>query len=448
VNLVHAVRRPLSDPDPDGKLDPQRESGQTFAILNPEPALLKVDPKSTAKLEITATWPERNDEVTTEVAGAPVQSVIIDRGDQALKDTLRHEFGDTRHRKITYTLTAAGRFRQFFHEDEDAEAFRARTTLRPVSIPSSARPAPPIVLSTLPTFRWEQEDMRMGGFVGPLIRRRRSGLRVELQRPWFQTGEGEMLAVIVGKDNEPPPQLRPFLTQVGRDPIWDTPDPNHWPTRQAFATAAGEPAELALEEAGGKVVAVPHDVWFHDGRWYADIALPNVAASSYCPFVQLAVARYQPDSINDHELSRVVHTEMVPLLPDRTLTVNMFFEGILDVTLAGLGPAGPHPNRVDVIVEQCVLPPGMLSSAVDLTALAAAPGGIPAWVRRASTSGNLGSGLTLQLPSTEAGPLRVRVREVELVGPDSEAPAAQMGTGAELTERTVFTDVFTSRFLE
>lgn len=46
----------------------------------------------------------------------------------------------------------------------------------------------------------------------------------------------------------------------------------------------------------------------------------------------------------------------------------------------------------------------------------------------------------IQLPA-EPGPFRLRVREVELVGSDAGAPAAQPGTAAELAERTVFTDV-------
>jgi hypothetical protein len=256
-----------------------------------------------------------------------------------------------------------------------------------------------------------------------------------------------MLAVVVGGDNQPPPDLQPFLTQTGRDPIWDTPNPDHWPTALAFTTAAGEPAEVALEEAGARVVAVPHEVWFHEGRWYADNALPNVAASSYCPFIQFAVARYQPNSLHSLELSRVVHTEMVPLLPDRTLTVDAFSEGFIQTTLQGLGPAGPRPNRVDVIVEQLVLPPGMQASDADLTALDPAPDGVPAWAPRFSTSGDLGSSIRVVMPSTEAGPFRVRVREVERIGPDGAVPAAQVGTEAELTERIVFTDVVTSDLL-
>jgi hypothetical protein len=445
VTLVHAVRRPLKEPA--GQLRPQREPGQTFAILDPEPDRLNLDPNSTAELQVTASWIEQDDEATREVAGAPVQTVFVRRGDQVLQDTLRHEFGDTRHRRVQYTLTAVSRSRRFFLEDEDPEAFLARTTLLPVSVPSSARPAPPVVLSARPTFQWE--TALLASFPPILVRERRAGLRLELQRPWFESGAGEMLAVLVGEGGDPPARLEPFLTQAGRDPIWDTPMPDHWLTPQSFSGAPGEQA--FLQEAEMRVTVLPHPVWFHDGRWFADLALPGLAAASYSPFVQLAVARYQPESLPGLELSRVAHTELVPVLPDRTLTAqkDAEFDNFLVVRLEGLGPAGPRPNRVDVIVEQLVLPAGMAAGVVDLSALEqAAPGEIPAWRRHDSASGDLGSDLGVTLPFPDAGPIRVRVREVERIGPEGGAPDAPAGTAAELAERTVFSDVFTTAMLE
>ena len=436
VRLVHAVRRPRSAPA--GTLAPRREPGQTFALLNPAPALLTIDAKSTAKLEITAAWTEYTDDTTSRVGAVPVQAVAIGLDDKVLAETLRHEFGDTRHRMVSYTLTAVSRFRQFFHAQEDAAAFLAPAPPLPAtSVLSSARPGPPIVLSTRPTFRWEQEPA-VGDNPGPLVRR--SGLRVELQRPWFQTGQGEQLAVIVGPTNQPDPLAQPFLTQVGRDPIWDTPSPDQWPTSQALATSAGAAAKLTLDPSGATGVAVPYDVWFQGDRWYADIALPGVAASSYCPFVQLTVARYQPDSLAGLELSSIVHTEMVPLLPDRTLSIARPALDTVEIRLEGLGPAGPQPNRVDLLVEQCVLPPGMVASAVELTALTPPDDETLAWVAIATATGNLGARLSAQLPAAPAGPLRVRVREVERIGPVGDA-AGELGTSAELTQRVVFTGV-------
>jgi hypothetical protein len=49
--------------------------------------------------------------------------------------------------------------------------------------------------------------------------------------------------------------------------------------------------------------------------WYADIEID--AGPSYLPFVRLALVRYQPTSLPDAHLSRVVLAEFVQLTPDR-----------------------------------------------------------------------------------------------------------------------------------
>ena len=83
----------------------------------------------------------------------------------------RHEFGDTKYRRIIYHSVATTRFREFFPRPLDgrrrrtSSASRRRTdaggTVKAAlvhHIPSSARPAAPEPLYVLPTFRWELED--------------------------------------------------------------------------------------------------------------------------------------------------------------------------------------------------------------------------------------------------------------------------------------------------
>jgi hypothetical protein len=200
-----------------------------------------------------------------------------------------------------------------------------------------------------------------------------------------------------------------------------------------------------LDEAGAQVVAVPHEVWFQEGRWHADIALPGLAAASYNPFVRLAVARYQSESLAGLQLSPVTLTDMVPLLPARTLTVKTQFTliGLLEATLEGLGPAGPLPNRVDVVVEHRPLPAGALDGPFELTALDGDQEELAGWTVTSSRSGRLGQAIQVELPPPGDGLVRIRVREVEQIGGQAAATA---GTPAELSERVVFTDVFTGRF--
>lgn len=411
VTLVHAVRRPLAKAE--GTFVPSRAEGQTFVTLSPDPLRLGVHTNSTAALQVSAAWDEVDDAgEASPVTGAPVATVAVARGDTELP-AVRHELGDTKHRRVTYTLTSISRFRHFFEGGSDAD-FQTVGTTAEVVVRSAARPIPPVVRSVVPAFTWQEERDDF-----TVVRRRLGGrVRVELARPWFTTGAGEALAVVIPVDDQPPEALWRFLSQVGRDPLWDTDLPARWPR------LPGD--RVRLDGTGPEVIAVPHAVWaFGDSR-YADVVLP--AGDSYCPLAQLAVARYQPDSLDGLELSTVVRTDWVPLLPDRTLTVEHVGSGAL-VTLDGrVAPRGPTLNRVEVIVEQQT---GSAGATTDLVALGD-PAGTPSWTEIQSEPGELGE--TIPVDVSEPGPLRIRVREVELLGVDALAET-------ELQDRVVFTDV-------
>jgi len=89
------------------------------------------------------------------------------------------------------------------------------------------------------------------------------------------------------------------------------------------------------------------------------------------------------------------------------------------------------------VLETCDAPGG-----ADLAALEPPAGGVPAWQAApgAVAHGRLGDELALALPAV-SGLLRVRVREVELIGAEAGAPAALTATTGELAERTAFFDV-------
>jgi hypothetical protein len=412
VTFTYAVRRPINDPA--GTFTVGCSEGETFAVLTPTLPCIGVDTNSTAKLEIEASWtePAGDDGTPTTFAAVPVQTVPVNRGDQALKE-IRHEFGDTRCRTVTYTATAVSRFRQFYAATEDDTAFLAKAVLAgPVVVPSSARPPPPIVLSTRPAFKWQQSLDPMPAF--KLVRKRLGGyLRLELGGPWYQTGDGEQLAVIAALDNNPAANLWPLVTQVGLDPVREPAGsgPIRFPTGAAFVEGADISRTVLDSESGQSVLAVPYQPWSLDGRWFADVALPTVAPSTFWPFVQLAVARYQPKSISSGlELSPIVRTEMVQLLPERTLTVRRTGNDVF-VSLDGPvpGPGSGFPS-FQVFLDQ--LPPGVPADAIDLTTADPTIDDAPAWTAASGTQGGaLGSReFHLVIPSG-SGAVRVRVDE-------------------------------------
>ena len=192
ISVRHAVRAPRGVPE--GHLEVLREEGQTFATLTPEgDVFVGIDAASTLAVDVAASWAPVDDSLDPAVTDRPVGRITVDRADPFLKD-LTHEFGDTKHRMVTYTLTAHSRFRDCFPSTDDEALFRTQGSIGPVVVDSSARPVVPVVRSVVPAFVWQEEVN------GDVIVRRRLGhrLRVELEAPWFTTGDGEQLAVLCG----------------------------------------------------------------------------------------------------------------------------------------------------------------------------------------------------------------------------------------------------------
>ena len=131
-----------------------------------------------------------------------------------------HDLGDTKHRCISYRAVASSRFQEYFTEP-GLDFTRTGDPIM-VNVPSSARPMPPDVLYVVPTFGWVRQestnlktDVRFG-----------NGLRVYLGRPWYSSGEGELLGVVLWPQSAPPPSDaqreagKEFITQWGLDPLW------------------------------------------------------------------------------------------------------------------------------------------------------------------------------------------------------------------------------------
>ena len=88
-----------------------------------------------------------------------------------------------------------------------------------VDIPSSQRPPAPDVRYLIPAFGWQR------GSSGTSKTSTRTGntLRVYLGRPWFQTGAGECLGVVVANPAPAgaafPQDLFPYVSGYGQDPV-------------------------------------------------------------------------------------------------------------------------------------------------------------------------------------------------------------------------------------
>ncbi|GAA4610326.1 hypothetical protein GCM10023195_42300 [Actinoallomurus liliacearum] len=209
-----------------------------------------------------------------------------------------------------------------------------------VNVRSSARPSVPDVAYLVPTFGWDKSDdtTRISST------RRGNGLRAYLRRPWYSSGDGEMLGVVLFEGGGGlPPNLRQYVTLRGQDPLFASSPAAVAPGMDEFALAVHPKAGYRLAESDllpeltATVAVAPHAVAYDTDRrmWYSDITVAQ--GKTYRPFIRLALARFQPNSLSGIELSPVVLAQFAQLSPDRTLSI--VFDAS-DATLAHLTVAG------------------------------------------------------------------------------------------------------------
>lgn len=362
--LVHATQAPVCLPRLLVLSIVSRGAGDVHATLA---ARIRLHGPSTGSFEVEADWSEWVDDIdkpgperidshgalgAVQLAenhddlfslGPAVDAQAVDpnrpraRGD-------RHEFGDTKFRLVRYALRATTRFREYLppslgdqrdavtrvgppadgprvqtgaDDDAGAPVLDMPGTGGATIVPASAPPDDPRPMYVVPTFRWTQT----AGNATLDITRLGNGLRVWLERPWFSSGDGELLGVVILGENRPFTDIGdamvPLVTQWGLDPLWDTALPKHRSSTGDFtARVAAEDVELQ-ERPGTMVRVVGHRVrWSTErGRWYCDIELDP--GRSYMPFVRLALVRYQPHAIAKAKVSKVVLTEFAQVLPRR-----------------------------------------------------------------------------------------------------------------------------------
>jgi hypothetical protein len=355
VELVHAVQKPLVKPSFEHLVANRSLADTTATIAYATP----VHAKSTAKLELHGRWVEPSD-VAGEGAprvlnqSGPAFEARLDRGDAPdgmFRTEGLHVFGDTRYRRVRYRLEAPTRFPEFMPSSirSDPERMRVVSDEAVALVPNAGVPPAPDVVEITPTFGWSRSTSgtTMSSF------RSGGGLRVWLRRPWFASGFGEMLAVVLAPSNAAAAQvtgpLAKHVTHWGADPIWRSgavmgASPpasafgNRWrggaiPASRSPAFVPSDERELpaaplALEglilpDAGSvRVDVAPHPVDYDPGRdqYFCDVLVRPGAA--YYPFVRLSLARYHPVSVFGAHLSPAVLGDFMQVAPDRLLTMS------------------------------------------------------------------------------------------------------------------------------
>ncbi len=370
--LVHAVQHPVA-PARFTQLDAVRtEIGQTTAEFSG--GVLELHVASTGRIDVLGRWTEFLDDPDDGWREEDRESVAADyavgeawTSGMAFPPTApgvrtSHEFGDTRHRRVKYLARATSSFREYLRENltipEVLRDTQAGDEVE-VSILNSARPSVPAVLYAVPTFDWPATPPPTG-WTNHTQTRGGGGLRVYLARPWYQSGEGELLGVVLETDQQLPEAV---CSRYGLDATWSGApaptavplEPHHFPNR-----VAAEKVTLA-EPVGLTGIAVGfRPEWDKQRkRWFCDIELDVEALPwNYWPFVRLAFVRFQPQSLPDAIISHVVLGEFGQIAPERTLSLAWQDPEHVLVTLRGRAPNEPHPPHVALRVHTTTVPAG------------------------------------------------------------------------------------------
>jgi len=429
LRLVHAVQRPLVQPVFNVLKAAKQGVGQTYAVLenfdaNSSFTPMPISGNSTMKLDVLATWTDKVNDVNSPTgfdlaSGSAyaceipvlVTDTVVDFPNLSIDGARvpfpRHEFGDTKYRSVTYTAVATTRFQEYFPITDaqiaagQSPPYTQTSPAVTVDVPNSNRPDTPNLLYAIPAFDWSTSNSS-----GQVQRQRKGGkVRVYMNPPWYSSGDGELLGVVLVSPNtsaelkterakllswsrladrmsrsSAPPRtpytdsLKPYVSQWGMDPLWQGSGILNFPTVANFPLAV--PAPAGYRQNGFSIDELPNVTVDVDGHtvsfgpeenpednpeadldrklWFSDIEFNYGGA--YYPFVRLALCRYQPRSIDNAYLSRIFLADLVQLAPDRSATFQYSANSNqVVVTVTGPGfngaPLGDY-NDLQVVVEQ------------------------------------------------------------------------------------------------
>jgi hypothetical protein len=288
---------------------------------------------------------------------------------------------------------------------------------------STRRPDPPKILYAMPTFTQISSDQGPNSVVAT---REVNGLRVFLDRPWWSSGDGELLGVIL-PFNSGTGGAEHLVTRRGKDPIWAGDNVTEVPSLDDFPAAVDTRNGLTVPGGppGAVFTVAGHEVKpdLENLRWYCDIDI-NLFPEPYTPFYRFALARYQPHSVAGLELSPIVQLDYMQLYPDRYASVFRFSESSANVYVSGAthrggkfkGTTGSDTPGGTVIVAQVEKRRPGLENTTEMFGWIPVPGVKPVQLSF-DPNGKGGPNWSGNVDVSTGGNLRVAIREYEQFGP-------------------------------
>jgi len=381
--FVHAVQRPLAPSTLADCQPPVQTYDSRIATFTATATI--GDRRSTGKIELLAGWDDIVD--GDPVNGYSTQSTKAELTEYSLNTALldsdkkprttqpftaiAHTFPDTRCRILYLSANSVSRFIHYYKNSDkigESSFSTADPSPKQVLLLSTSRPAALSVAKIIPLLptrsipnhhNHTHTQSRTGG-----------AFRIFLDRPWYSSGFGEMLGVVLwGEDphlQTPPipnytsardfvpsayhswsgdPTLEPYVTRWGADPAGSTtigtlapvlddfvspPDAEGAETAPPTRAYCAFPAEMltGVDDTHPEnfdmtkvryvsIAAYPVSFQQRTQLYYADVQIKKVPA--YNTFLRLALTRYQPNSRVDRECSSIVIAAFAQLLDGRSV---------------------------------------------------------------------------------------------------------------------------------
>ena len=374
LQVVHAVQRPVIQPKLFLAGAVRREFGKADATID---LRYLAHMPSTGRIDLEANWTEpedapahrqwlstdKNENIGYWAIDSAELDFRIDAREGGDLHNFVHHLADTRRRTIEYSLIGTSRFVEYFNYSRTGSGmqptrepgmqappgdpylndidFQRRSTSLRVAIPNSGEP-PPFEIEYVIPQSMIAERYEFGGHLQSTDTTR--SLRVYFRRPAFLTGEGEMLGLLVAPfsigsaraSRAPSAQddSADAVSEMAEDPLsLSRPivDVEQQQLTSKFFPAPDEPPRLVLRrpvDLGTRALASDrtttvlgytiHEIEGED-LLYADIAIAPTERAA--PFLQLALVRYQPLSVEGAHVSNRAALAYVRPAADRSVTV-------------------------------------------------------------------------------------------------------------------------------
>jgi hypothetical protein len=286
---------------------------------------------STSKVAVIAEWTDLVDDLTksrwssrdsnARLVEFSLPKKPLPAGHWSQAETIQLPFSDTRYRQLKITPWGTSRLADVFlkHPSDEPPTLAGKVQL--VECLATAAPPVPDVEYVVPTLQWDVQKKQ---------HTRTMGLSVILNRPWYASGNGEQLAVILhdGANGSLVPNTLPAVYSANQE---DT--QSAWGMHPDWAGYANIPAgsgsitvgdgssTVAVVQSTGTKYVVPFTPQYNDQdeQWFCNIKLG--APPAYGAVVRLIVARYQPMAVDKCKLSATVACDFALLGPQRCMVI-------------------------------------------------------------------------------------------------------------------------------